>query len=57
MEFWCFLSSIFCVSPRQQKKQKMLDFPPDMVISWTLKMYFWDVVTQSCEVGKLFSAL
>ena len=38
---------------------KMLNFPPEVVIWWTLKMHFWEVLNtcQNHGVGKLLAAL
>jgi len=38
--FFCILSVPFV---RVLARKKMLNFPPEVVIWWTLKMYFWEV--------------
>ena len=37
--FWWILSGIFVYI----LARKMLDFPPEVAIWWTLKVYFWEV--------------
>jgi len=42
LKWHVLVSSEQCFWPCPQ--QKMLNFPPEVVIWWTLKMYFWEVV-------------
>ena len=52
--FWTYFMSV-------RSPEKMLNFSPQLVIWWTLNMYFWEVVNSllchSYEVGKRFTAL
>jgi len=45
--FWCTLSGTLCLHPRQ----KMLNFAPEVVFLWTLKM--WCVVTGIAQLNDL----
>ena len=43
--FLCILSGIFCLCPCQ----KSVEFPPEVMIRWTWKMYFWEIVNSLSE--------
>ena len=43
--FWCILSGTFCPC----HCQKNVEFSPEVVIWWTLKMYFWATVNTLLE--------
>ena len=42
---WCVLMH----SERYSLPEKMLNFPHEVVILWTLKMYFWKIVNTLLE--------
>jgi len=43
--FWCILNAIFYVTSRE----KILNYLPEVVIWWTLKMYCPEVVNSLSE--------
>jgi len=45
MAFCCILSGIFV----RVLARKMLNFPLEVVIWWTLKMHFWEIVNTLLE--------
>jgi len=52
MAYFGAFSAVFIV---RVLARKMLNFPPEVVIWWTLKMHFWEV--PKLWVGKFFTTL